>query len=212
MCGDMLNLSNVVKRLKEEEIDFIHVDIMDGNFVPNFTFGPDFCDALRNETSIPLDIHFMVNQPENYLQLFHPRPEEFVTVHLESSPHIQRVLSLIKSYGSKTAVALNPATPICFLENILPDIDMVLIMTVNPGFAGQKLIPQTVAKIAQCKRYLVEKGYPDIEIEVDGNVSFENAVKMRNAGANIFVSGSSGIFTKNLGFEDAVKKFRQCIA
>jgi ribulose-phosphate 3-epimerase len=212
MCGDMLRLSNVLEALEKMNIDLIHVDIMDGSFVPNFTFGPDFCDALRRECKIPLDIHFMVNKPENYLELFHLKPGETASVHAESTVHLQRVLAAIHCFGAKAAVALNPATPIQMLEHVLPDVGMILIMTVNPGFAGQRLIPQTIEKIAECRRYLDQKGYADIEIEVDGNVSFENAARMKAAGANIFVSGSSGIFTKDLSFGNAVAKYRQCVA
>lgn len=212
MCGDLLHFSRVVKDMENASIDLIHVDIMDGSFVPNLTFGPDFCKALRKETKIPLDIHFMVNKPENYIDMFHPRPGEYISVHAESTVHLQRVLSQIKKYGAKAAVALNPATPVQTLEYVLPDIDMVLIMTVNPGFAGQKLIPQAIEKIRDCRNYLNEKGYPEVEIEVDGNVSFENAEKMKAAGANIFVSGSSGVFTKEISFCNAVTKYRQSIA
>lgn len=212
MCGDILHFSDVVQNLENSSIDLIHVDIMDGNFVPNFTFGPDFCNALRKATKIPLDLHFMVNRPENYLHLFRPTPCEYVSVHMESTPHIQRALSLIKSCGAKAAVALNPSTPLCALDYLLPDIDMVLIMTVNPGFAGQTLIPQLVKKVADCRLYLNRKGYSEIEIEVDGNISFENVQAMKTAGANIFVSGSSGIFSKSRTFQDAVLTYRQRIS
>lgn len=212
MCGDMLRISDVVNNLESSGIDLIHVDIMDGNFVPNFTFGPDFCNALRAATEIPLDIHFMVNRPENYLRLFHPLPRETVSVHVESTPHVQKALSMIRSFGAKAAVALNPSTPLCMLNHLLPDIDMVLIMTVNPGFAGQALIPQLVGKVSDCRSYLDQKGYSEVEIEVDGNISFEHAQTMKAAGANIFVSGSSGIFTSGLPFQDAVCIYREQIA
>lgn len=212
MCGDMLHFSDVVKILENSSVDLIHVDIMDGSFVPNFTFGPDFCNALRKATDIPLDIHFMVNRPENFLYLFRPMPREYVSVHAESTPHVQKALSMIKSYGAKAAVALNPSTPLCALDHLLPDIDMVLIMTVNPGFAGQTLIPQLIGKVADCRSYLDQKGYSETEIEVDGNISFENARTMKAAGANIFVSGSSGIFSNSLTLKDAVLTYRQKIA
>lgn len=211
MCGDFLNLSRVVKDIEESSIELIHVDVMDGNFVPNLAFGPDFCKALRKVTDVPLDIHLMVNRPEDYIDLFQPKPGEYISIHAETTNHPQRLLSQIKKYGAKPAVALNPATSLQVLEYLLPDTDMVLIMTVNPGFAGQKLFPQIIDKIERCRDFLDRKGYPEVEIEVDGNVSFENAERMKAAGANIFVSGSSGVFSSSISFSQAVSEYRQCI-
>ncbi len=194
MCADYCALKETLETFEKAGIEYLHIDIMDGIFVKNFTLGTDFCERLRAITSIPLDLHLMITEPESKIEWFKPRAGEYVSVHAESTNHLQRALAAIRSYGAKPMVALNPATPLSALDYILDDIDGVLIMTVNPGFAGQKLIAQTLQKITDCRRYLDERGYGHIEIEVDGNVSLENAKKMNSSGANIFVAGTSSIF------------------
>lgn len=211
MCADFNHLENDVLLLEKAGMEYLHFDIMDGNFVPNFTLGPDLMKAVRQITNIPFDIHLMVNHPENHIALFDIRPGDIVSVHQESTIHLQRTLQKIKDYGAKAAVALNPATPIYCLEDILDDIEVVLIMTVNPGFAGQKLVPATLAKIANLKKYLEEKAYSNIEVEVDGNVSFENARKMRDAGADIFVAGTSSLFIKGRDLLSCAEELRNNI-
>lgn len=195
MCADIAEIKSTLKTFEECGIEYLHIDIMDGAFVPNFTLGPDYCKALKKMTNIPLDIHLMVEKPERFLDIFPIGFGDYVAVHVESTPHLQRALAMIKAKGAKAMVAINPATPISALDYVLPDIDGVLVMTVNPGFAGQKLVPQTLEKIQQVRAYLDRKGYAHVEIEVDGNVSFENATKMSTAGANIFVAGTSSVFT-----------------
>jgi ribulose-phosphate 3-epimerase len=157
---------------------------------------------MRKMTSIPLDIHLMITRPDLKLDYFNIQPGEYVSVHWESTPHIQRVLAAIRAKGAKAMVALNPATPICVLEHILDSLDGVLLMTVNPGFAGQAMVPGALEKIRATREYLDAKGYSNIDIEVDGNVSFENAKKMRAAGANIFVGGSSSVFSVKAPMEE----------
>lgn len=208
MCADIFDLKNIVSVFEKTNIDYLHIDIMDGCFVPNYTLGTDYCRMLKEHTGIPLDIHLMINEPENKIDWFPIEEKDFVSVHCESTNHLQRALSRIKEKGAKAMVALNPATPLCAVENVLDDIDAVLIMTVNPGYAGQKLIPSTLKKIKSVREFLDSRGYKDIEIEVDGNVSFENAVKMKNAGANMFVVGSSGIFKKDFSLEEGIERFR----
>ena len=194
MCADYRTFADLLRTFEAEKIEYLHIDVMDGVFVKNFTLGTDFCRRLRDMTGIPLDIHLMITEPEWKIDWFSPRPEEYVSVHAEATGHLQRALAKIREYGAKPMAALNPATPLSALDYVLDDIDAVLLMTVNPGFAGQKLIPQTLRKIADCRKYLDERGYRHVEIEVDGNVSFVNAEKMYAAGANIYVAGSSSVF------------------
>lgn len=212
MCADFRHLEENIRLLEQAGVEYLHFDIMDGNFVPNFTLGPDLMRSVREITNIPFDIHLMVQHPENHIATFSPNQGDLVSVHQESTIHLQRTLQKIKDYGAKPGVALNPATPIYSIEDVLDDIGFVLIMTVNPGFAGQKLVPATLRKIFNLKNYLVQKGYDHIQIEVDGNVSFENAVKMREAGADIFVAGSSSIYMKGTGILQAAEQLRKCIA
>ncbi len=194
MCADYRGFMGLLNTFEKNAIEYLHIDIMDGVFVKNYTLGTDFCERLRNMTNIPLDIHLMITEPEWKIDWFRPRAGEYVSVHAEATNHLQRALAAIRKYGAKPMAALNPATPLSVLDYVLDDIDAVLLMTVNPGFAGQKLIPQMLKKIADCRIYLNERGYESVEIEVDGNVSFENAKRMYESGANIYVAGSSSVF------------------
>ena len=211
MCVDFFDLKENIAAFERAGIEYIHVDIMDGHFVPNFTLGTDFINQLKKHTKIPLDIHLMVERPEEKLQWFDFGPGDYVAVHCESTAHLHKALMAIKERGSKAMAVLNPATPISALENVLDLLDGVLVMTVNPGFAGQKLIESTLPKITALRNYLNERGYPEIEIECDGNVSFENAARMKAAGANIFVGGSSSVFAKGSSVEENIQKFREII-
>ncbi len=212
MCADFLNLGSELRALEKHGIEYLHIDIMDGVFVPNYTLGTDFIKKLHRATSIPLDIHLMIDRPDCKLDRFEMKEGDYVSIHYESTPHIQRTLAYIRQAGARPMMALNPGTPLSVVEELLPDIDAVLIMTVNPGYAGQKLIPQTIDKIARLRRMLDEAGYPQIEIECDGNVSFENATKMSRAGANIFVAGTSSLYAPGADLEENVKLFRKAIA
>lgn len=209
MCAPFFELSKCIEEFENNGIELIHIDIMDGDFVPNYTLGTDFIKALKSKTKIPLDIHLMINNPESKLDWFDFGEDDYVSVHYESSPHLHRAVSAIKAKGAKAMVAINPATPINVLESILDDIDGVLVMTVNPGFAGQKLVASTLKKIKALREYLDECGYEHIEIEVDGNVSFENAKLMSEAGANIFVAGTSSVFSKNASVSENIVKLRE---
>lgn len=211
MCADFLHLGDELKALEKYGIEYLHVDIMDGVFVSNYTLGTDFIKKIHRATDIPLDIHLMIDHPDTKLDWFEFKEGDYVSVHYEACTHVQAVLSNIHKRGAKTMLALNPGTPLCVLEDLFPDLDAVLIMTVNPGFAGQKLVPQTLDKIRRLRRMLDENGYENVEIECDGNVSFENAKKMSDAGANIFVAGTSSIYSKEASFEENIKKFREVI-
>jgi len=206
MCADFLNLGEDIKKLEALDIEYLHIDIMDGSFVPNYTLGTDYIKKLKETTKIPVDIHLMIDRPEDKLKWFEFGKNDYVSFHYEATNHVQRTIAKIKEREAKTMLALNPATPLCVLEDVVCDLDAVLIMTVNPGYAGQELIPQTIDKIKRLRQM-----YPQVEIEVDGNVSFENAIKMKAAGADIFVAGSSSIFAQSGNLEENTKKLRECV-
>ena len=211
MCANFLDLAGDLAELKEAGVEYLHFDVMDGVFVPNYTLGPCLLDALRDHTDIAYDIHLMVDRPEDKLGFFDIRPGDYVSIHYESTNHAQRVLATIRQLGAKAGIAFNPATPIDSLEYLRNDIDFVLIMTVNPGFAGQKLVASCLEKIVQVRQVLDRLGLHDVPIQVDGNVSSENARKMRQAGANIFVAGTSSVFAKGKKIVEATALLREAI-
>ena len=211
MCVDFFELKETIKEFEKHDIEYLHIDIMDGHFVSNYTLGTDFIKKMRSKTSIPLDIHLMVEKPELVLDWFSFGENNYVSVHIESTSHIQKVLARIRERGAKPMIAINPGTPLYMLENILDDIDAVLVMTVNPGFSGQTLVKSTLKKIECLRKYLDENDYGNIEIEVDGNVSFENAKRMSEAGANIFVAGTSSVFFKDASITENIAKLRKII-
>ena len=211
MCAPLFELEKYVRTFEECGIEYLHIDVMDGSFVPNFTLGTDYIKQLRKLTDIPLDIHLMIDEPERKLEWFDLQPKEYVSVHCESTPHIHRAVARIRDFGAKPMAALNPGTPVYVIEDLLDSIDAVLVMTVNPGFASQKMIPQTLEKIERLRKWLDERGHSDIEIEVDGNVSFENAQKMCTAGANMYVAGTASIFTRTIPLQETVCELRKAI-
>jgi ribulose-phosphate 3-epimerase len=206
--GDM---EITIEKLQQGGADLLHIDVMDGVFVPNLMLGTENIKYLRKISPLPLDIHLMIEHPEEKLDWFDIQPCEYVSVHVESTNHLQRALTRIRRYGAHPIAALNPATPLCMIEEVTDDIDAVLLMTVNPGFAGQELVPQTLHKMNRLRRMLDEIGRPDIRIEVDGNVSFEHGSKMRDAGADLFVCGTSSIFDKSGTILENIERFRNCI-
>lgn len=212
MCADFMNLGDELKKLEKGNIEYLHVDIMDGVYVPNYTLGTDFVKRLHAATDIPLDLHLMIDEPTAKLDWFELREGDYVSVHYESCTHIQRALNLIRERGAKPMLALNPGTPLTALEDLMPYIDGVLIMTVNPGFSGQKLVTSTLGKITRCREMLDRNGFTGVDIECDGNVSFENAKLMKDAGANIFVAGTSSIYSKADTLENNLAKLRAAIA
>ena len=208
MCCDFFNLSEQIKEFENGNIELLHIDVMDGSFVPNFALGVGFVKQLRDKTRIPLDIHFMTESPERFFDLFEIGVGDYVSIHYETTRHLQRALRAIKDRGAKALLALNPATPVELAIDLLDDIDGLLIMTVNPGFAGQRMVPHSIDKIKRARKFLAENGKAELEIEVDGNVSIPNAIMMREAGADIFVLGTAALF-RGESIADNIVNFRK---
>lgn len=210
MCADFLRLGEAVKELESSGADYLHFDIMDGHFVPNFTMGPDILKSIRGETDIPFDTHLMVYEPERYIETFIQAGSDLVVIHVEACRHLHRTINLIKENGARAGVAINPATPLSALDYLLDEVYMVLVMAVDPGFAGQSMIPSAIGKIRQLKQKITQSGL-DVKIQVDGNVSFQNAPRMVLAGADILVAGSSSVFRKDMTISEGMKALRRCI-
>ena len=192
LSADFCRLGEEVRALEKAGADYIHVDVMDGHFVPNLTIGPAIVKAVRRCTSLPLDVHLMMERPDDFLSDFFKAGANILTVHLEAVTHLHRTLSEIKKYGMRAGISLNPSTPVCLIEPALDYADLVLIMSVNPGFGGQELIPEVLPKIKEIRRLITRKGRP-VELEVDGGIKVDNIGAVADAGADVFVSGS-GIF------------------
>jgi ribulose-phosphate 3-epimerase len=208
LSANFANLGMEIKDVENGGADYIHVDVMDGHFVPNITIGPLIVEAIRPVTKLPLDVHLMIEQPDNYINEFVRAGADIITVHVEACKHLHRTIQLIKSEGIKAGVVLNPHTPIETIQHVLEDIDMVLLMTVNPGFGGQAFIPQVLPKIKQLSEIIKEKQLP-IEIEVDGGVNEETAKLCVEAGATVLVAGSA-IYNK-ADRRQAIQNLKQAI-
>ena len=206
MCADILNFKEALREIEESGIDYLHCDIMDNHFVPNMMMPMEFLNKLRGTTNLPFDFHIMAERPETVIEKLDIKENDIISIHYESTIHLNRVITLVKQKGAKACVAINPATPITVLDEILSDTDAILVMSVNPGFAGQKLVKSSFEKIKKLRTYLDKNGYSDIKIEVDGNCSFENVPKMYDAGAEIFVVGTSSVFKENTKICDGVSK------
>ncbi len=208
MCADLLNMEKSVKLLEEAGIDYLHVDIMDGKFVPNITLGFDLINAIKKITDIPLDVHMMVNEPSKFIDLMNLRENDILCVHYESEMHIARALEKIRAKGVKTGLAINPSTSVEAFRYLSELTDMALVMTVNPGFAGQKIIPNAERKVKDTRLLLDSLGCAHVPIEVDGNISLENGRKTSAAGADIFVLGTSALFLRDKKMSEAAEYFR----
>lgn len=208
MCADLLNMEESIREIEKAGIDYLHVDIMDGSFVPNITLGFDLINAVKRITDMPLDVHMMVNEPSKFIDLMSLSEDDILCVHCESEIHIARTLEKIKNKGIKAGLAINPATPTDAFRYLTGYLDMALVMTVNPGFAGQKIIPFAERKVSDTRRLLDSLGRSDVPIEVDGNISPENGMKLSRAGADIFVLGTSALFLKDREMSEAAALFR----
>jgi len=190
LSADFGRLAEQVREAEQAGVDWIHVDVMDGHFVPNITIGPDVTRALRRVTSLPLDVHLMISNPERYVEAFVAAGADWLGVHVEATVHLERLIQQIKEAGARATVTLNPATPLNCLEYVLKDVDMVLLMTVNPGFSGQKFIPGVLPKLRRL-RQMIDEQKLDVLIQVDGGVHVGTVGDLVAAGADVFVSGSA---------------------
>ena len=212
MCSDLIDLKETIRIFEDEGIEFLHIDVMDGTFVPNIGLGVDYIRGLRKLTTIPLDIHLMVMNPESKFQWIGLRPTDSVSIHYESTFQVQRALDYLEPFGCKRFLAINPATPVSALEEVLDYIDGINLLMVNPGFAGQKIVPSTMRKAQKIVELLQRERREDIIIEVDGNITPENGKRLREIGANRFVAGTSAIFKKDLSeYKQNIIEFRNHI-
>jgi ribulose-phosphate 3-epimerase len=205
LSADFSRLGDEVIKIEQAGADWVHIDVMDGHFVPNLTFGPPVIAAIRKVTKLPFDVHLMVTNPQDLIEPFVKAGADIITVHAETAPHLHRLIQTIKEQGKKAGVSLNPSTPLSIVEEVLGDIDMVLIMSVNPGFGGQKFIPGAIDKITRLRDMLTARKLT-VAIEVDGGINAATAREVTAAGANILVAGSAVYGAPNIA--EAIKAIR----
>ena len=206
LSADFSILGDEIKNLEKAGADLIHVDVMDGHFVPNITMGPPIIKAIRKCTKLPFDVHLMISPVEKYIKAFADAGSDIITLHPEATDNLKRAIQTIKSHGKKAGVSLNPKTPISALMDVINDIDLILIMSVNPGFAGQSFMSEVLPKVSELRKMINDKKLK-IDIEIDGGINFETAPLAVKAGANILVSGTT-IFSGSL--KDNIQKLRNC--
>jgi ribulose-phosphate 3-epimerase len=207
LSADFARLGEQVAEATKAGADYIHVDVMDGHFVPNITIGPLVVASLRGWTHLPLDVHLMIEHPERYISQFANSGANIITVHVEACPHLHRTIQSIKELKVKAGVALNPATPLSSIEEVIPYVDLVLIMSVNPGFGGQVFIPESLEKIRRLRKVLDDKKLTT-ELEVDGGITIDNATSIVEAGANVLAVGNS-VFKAKEGITQSLQKIRE---
>jgi len=210
LSADFARLGEQIDEVARAGADYIHVDVMDGHFVPNITIGAPVVASIRPITSLPLDVHLMIEHPERYISEFAHAGADIITVHVEASPHLHKTIRLIKELGARAGVSLNPATPLGAVEEFLPHVDLVLIMSVNPGFGGQSFIPETLPRIASMRKMLDDGGL-SAELEVDGGITADNAPEIVKAGATVLVAGNS-VFKAKEGISRAIRRLREATA
>jgi len=210
LSADFARLGEQIAEVARAGADYIHVDVMDGHFVPNITIGAPVVASIRRVTSLPLDVHLMIEHPERYISDFVKAGADVITVHVEASPHLQSTIRLIKELGAKAGVSLNPATPLSAVDEFIHHVDLILIMSVNPGFGGQPFIPETLPRIASMRRILDDRGLI-AELEVDGGINADNAPDIVEAGATVLVAGNS-IFKSREGISRALQKLREAVS
>lgn len=209
LSADFSRLGEEVRAVERAGADYIHVDVMDGRFVANITVGPAVVSALRSVTQLPLDVHLMIEEPERYVERFAGAGAGIITVHAEATRHLHGTVQMVKACGARAGVSINPATPVHVLDEILPDLDLVLVMSVNPGFSGQAFIPGSLGKIRALRTAITERGL-DTEIEVDGGIKADNIADAARAGADVFVAGS-GIF-QTPSYARTMEEMRRAVA
>lgn len=210
-CANLARLEDDLRQLCAGGIDSLHIDVMDGRFVPNFGLDFTLMETIGRISAIPMDCHLMIEEPERYIERAAGAGAALIAIHYEATRHAQRVLAQVRETGARAGIALNPATPIDCLDYLVDDIDFVTVMTVNPGAAGQRLIPAMLRKIADVRRMLDEAGRPEIDIQVDGNVSFTHIPAMVEAGATMLVGGTSSVFHKDYSIPEAISAVRQLV-
>jgi ribulose-phosphate 3-epimerase len=211
LSADFGNLARDVGEAEAGGADWIHVDVMDGHFVPNITIGPAVTAAVRAATKLPVDVHLMIENPERYISSFAAAGADWITVHQEACPHLHRTVQQIREAGARPGVALNPSTPVESIRHVVADIDLLLIMTVNPGFGGQSFIPGMTSKVAEARRLVDGEGREDILLQVDGGMDARTAGGIAQAGATVFVAGSA-VYGHTKGVAAAIQELRQALA
>ena len=210
LSADFARLGEQIDEVVRAGADYIHVDVMDGHFVPNITIGAPVVASIRPVTSLPLDVHLMIEHPERYISEFVSAGADIITVHVEACPHLQSTIRLIKELGARAGVSLNPPTLLSAVEEFIPHVNLILIMSVNPGFGGQSFIPETLPRIANMRKILDDRGL-SAELEVDGGINADNAPDIVKAGATVLVAGNS-VFRAEEGISRALRRLREAVS